>query len=256
MSIDPPSGIVKRVVVAGDFHIPHHSDQAIQLLENFLKDYQPDVFVINGDFLDCPQISKYARVPGGTTLEQDINLAYSYLSDFRRILPKAKIYYLEGNHEFRIRSYLIARAPELYDAYYLRDKLCLKQLNIEWVGTKEEAARWTDTYIQVGDLHIGHWDRVNQKSGYTASNLIERMGVSVIQSHVHRFAHVTKRLLGGRLLEGVEIGCMCDLNPTYGSFQNWQTGWTCVEFTESEYHIKPVLVKNYECIVNGKKYSI
>src|SRR3990167_9908393 len=138
MIVRDASQIVKKVVVAGDMHIPHHDDLAIQLLEKFLKDYQPDTLIINGDFLDCPQISKYARVPGGSTIFQDINLAHSYLSDFRRILPKARIVYIVGNHDFRVRSHLIARNPEMYDAYWLRDKLGIKELNIEWVDTKEE----------------------------------------------------------------------------------------------------------------------
>ena len=109
MIVRDASQIVKKVVVAGDLHIPHHDDLAIQLLEKFLKDYQPDTFILNGDILDCPQISKYARVPGGSTLQQDFVLAHSYLSDFRQILPQSHIQYIEGNHEFRIRSYLIAR---------------------------------------------------------------------------------------------------------------------------------------------------
>ena len=183
-------------------------------------------------------------------------LSDSYLSDIRQICLTAEMKYIEGNHEFRIRSYLIAKAPELYDAFYIRDQLKLKELNIEWIGTKEEAARWTDTYVKIDDLYVGHFDRVNQKAGYTAMNLIERFGASVIQSHIHRIAHVTKRVLSGRILEGVEGGCLCDLNPTYGSFQNWQTGWCVVEWTESEYHVKPILIKNYEFLWNGKKYSI
>ena len=38
-------------VVANDFHVPHHDNKALKLLEIFLADQKPEVFIINGDFL-------------------------------------------------------------------------------------------------------------------------------------------------------------------------------------------------------------
>ena len=50
----------------------------------------------------------------GKEFKQEVEIGKSILRSFRRSLPRARITWIEGNHEFRLRKYLIQRAKELY----------------------------------------------------------------------------------------------------------------------------------------------
>lgn len=54
----------EMAVVANDFHLPHQDKKALELLDIFLADQKPEVFIINGDFLDI--FSRY--YVGGITV--------------------------------------------------------------------------------------------------------------------------------------------------------------------------------------------
>ena len=43
----------------------------------------------------------------GKSFLEEIEIGRKILQSFRRILPKARITWIEGNHEFRLRRYLI-----------------------------------------------------------------------------------------------------------------------------------------------------
>jgi predicted phosphodiesterase len=185
---------IKKLVVAGDFHVPHHDSILFDLFLKFLSDFQPDYLVINGDFLDCFAISKFDKIPHSGRMKDELELGWGLLKKIRDAIPETEISYIEGNHEFRLRQYIIRNAPERYDiAPDLPELLELNQFNIEWVGTKEGASKWVDTYKRFGQLYVGHWDRVNKHSAMTAKNLVEDKGISLIQNHVHRGGTYHKR---------------------------------------------------------------
>ncbi len=153
----------EMVVVANDIHVPYHDKKALKLLLRFLKDQKPDTLVINGDFLDMWEVSQFDRVPKfGKSLIEEIQEGKKILRRFRTILPHARIIYVEGNHEFRFKKLLIKAVPELYGLPGLSvpDLLELKKLNISYKAVKEGANKFSDNWIKMGDLYIGHWDKV------------------------------------------------------------------------------------------------
>lgn len=250
---------IKKLVAASDFHIPFYDPILLDLFYHFLADFKPDILVINGDFLDCASISKFDKVPHRHRFKNDLEIGKKILRKFRDILPNAEIYYIEGNHSFRLRQYIIRNAPELYEIYpTLKDLLELDQLRIEWIGTKESASRWIDTYKRFGQLYIGHFDRVNKHSGMTAKALVEDKGISVAQAHVHRLGQYNKRLEDGTQLVGLEMGCMCDLDPNYMGHANWQSGWLVVYLDQDgsgRFHHTLIHALGYRFFFNGKDYN-
>ena len=251
---------IKKLLIAGDFHVPYHDPILFDLFLRFASDFKPDYLVINGDFLDCFAISKFDKIPHSGRMKDELKMGWKLLKKIRDALPEAEIGYIEGNHEFRLRQYLIRNAPEIYDlAPTLSELLELNQFNIDWVGTKEGASKWVDTYKRFGQLYVGHWDRVNKHSAMTAKNLVEDKGVSLIQNHVHRGGVYHKRLEDGRQLVGIENFCMCDLSPNYMGNVNWQQGWTVV-YTDLEgsgrFHAYPIQVLGYKFFHQGKAYEV
>ena len=74
-------------------------------------------------------------------------------------LTAARPHHLDrSNHEFRLRKYLIQNARELYGlpGASVPDIFDLKRLKIEHAACHELATKFTDNFIRVGDLYVGH----------------------------------------------------------------------------------------------------
>src|SRR2546427_11154479 len=109
------SPIYQVAVIANDFQIPFHDERALLLFKMFLRRERPDWLNLNGDFQDFWEISSYDLTPrSGTEFKSEIETGRKILRSFRRSLTRARITWIEGNHEFRLRKYLIQNARELY----------------------------------------------------------------------------------------------------------------------------------------------
>ena len=223
---------MRKYLIVGDFHCPFHDEKVIKLLYTFIKDLKPDKLYLAGDIIDFWEISKFSKKPlNGTELQKDIDQTYTILEKLRSLMGNNEIVYLQGNHEFRLEKYLYAKAPEISGLRNLKftNLLPLSKLGISFMAVDSNASRFQDNYVQIENIYIGHFDKVNQKAGYTAQNLIASKGVSVIQAHVHRFGFSAKRLMDNRLLVGYENGCCCSLKPCYTANPDWQHAF-CVMF--------------------------
>ena len=149
-----------------------------------------DWLILSGEFQDFWEISSYDLMPRTERdFQREIEIGRGVLRSFRRSLPHARITWVEGNHEFRLRKYLIQNAKELYGlpGVSVPDIFDLRRLEIEYVPCHEPATKFTDNFIRVGDLYVGHWDRVSKHGAYAAKVLIEEKGVSLLRGHTHRF---------------------------------------------------------------------
>src|SRR5437667_11291872 len=137
----------------------------------FLRRERPGLLILNGDLQDFWEISSYDLSPrSGTEFKREIEIGRSILRSFRRSLPHARITWIEGNHEFRLRKYLIQNARELYGlrGVSVPDIFDLKKLKIEYVPCHELATKFTDNFIRVRDLYVGHWDQVSKHGRHAA----------------------------------------------------------------------------------------
>ena len=126
----------RLALIANDFQIPFHDEKALLLFKMFLRRERPDWLILNGDFQDFWEISSYDLTPrSGKDFRLEIETGKKILRSFRRSLPRARITWIEGNHEFRLRKYLIQNARELYGlpGVSVPDIFDLKRLGIEYV---------------------------------------------------------------------------------------------------------------------------
>lgn len=219
------------VVVANDFHVPFHDEAALALFRRFLRRERPDWLILNGDFTDFWEISRFDLTPrGGKGLREEIRMGARILRSFRRLLPRARITWIEGNHEFRLRRFLIQNARELYGLPGLSvpELFGLERLRIEYAACHPAASKFTDNFVRVGPLYVGHWDKVALHGGYAAKNLVETRGVSVLQGHTHRFGAHARTTVDGRVLLGIENFSMCRREASYVAHPNWQLGFSVV----------------------------
>jgi len=248
------------VVVANDFQIPFHNQKALALFKLFLRREKPDWLILNGDFQDFWEISSFDRAPRtGKTFLEEIKIGQKILKSFRRILPKARITWIEGNHEFRLRWYLIRKAKELYGLPSLSvpELFGLKELDIEYMPCSLGASKFMSNFIRVGNLYVGHWTTITKHAGYAAKGLVDDNGVSLLQAHTHRFGAHARTTVDGRVLLGIENLCMCSPKTNYISHPNWQLGFSVVylETRSGRFHWYPVLFQNQAFLWNRRVYK-
>lgn len=133
-------------VIANDFQVPFHDPKALLLFRLFLRRERPDWLILDGDFQDFWEISSYDHtLRMGKEFKDEIDIGRRILRSFRRSLPHARITWIEGNHEFRLRKYLIQNARELYGlpGLSIPNIFDLKRLDIEYVPCRELASNFT-----------------------------------------------------------------------------------------------------------------
>lgn len=245
----------ERCVVAGDFHYPFQDDRVVKLWFKFLEDFQPDVVVIDGDLLDCWALSKFDKNPKlGRKFKEEIEIGENFFDELRRLLPKAHFVFIYGNHEYRLQKYIVHQAPELswFDEISLEDFMHLDKYGVEIVSSGLKESYW-----KYGDLYIGHYNKVNKHAGYTAKNLIDEYGVSLLQAHVHRFGLNIRKTLDNRQIAGYENGCMCLLNPTYILSPNWCHGFSAIfkKKGDDRFQVIQIPIIKYKFFSGSKEYK-
>lgn len=246
---------VERCIVVGDIHVPCQDDDAVELALAIVADLAPEVLVINGDLIDLPQVSKYSVTPERIPqLQADLDEARAVLSRFRAAAPRSDMRLVRGNHEIRVERWLADRAPALYGlrALSLPDLLGLDELGISYVTGPGKGA-----FTRYGDILIGHFDKVAQQAGYTATRLLQHYSQSLVQGHTHRGALVYHRYPDGREVMAAESFCLCSTEPTYCDSPDWMNGLIVINkrTDTGRYHIVPVPFVDGEALVDGTLYS-
>ena len=223
---NPPKDGPEKIAIINDIHFPFHNEYHLNRALDEIKEFDPDIIVLNGDVIDSPHLGKYLAHPNlKEHTDTQIALAWSLLSDLRKVHPNARIIYIEGNHDWRVKGYLIRNAPELYDEMWLPERLKLSDLNIEWVPTKSTVTKWTDAYIKIEDVYIGHFDKAVAKAGRTVQGIAMKKGnFNFVQAHIHRAAINFFTDMEGNRTFGMEVPCLCQ-PPHYGNNNDEQVGW-------------------------------
>lgn len=166
-----------------------------------------------------------------------------------------RIVYTEGNHELRLRKFIVSQAPEIYDiAPTLPHLLDLAFLNIEWVGLPEHLAQFKDSFVEWEGVLIGHFNKYNKHSGYAAKAIVEDKGCSIVAGHGHKAAIHTKTLYGKQLF-GIETGCLCRLDNSHEISPNWQQAITVLTSENGIVHPELLIVQDGKVCWGGKIFG-
>jgi hypothetical protein len=120
------------------------------------------------------------------------------------------------------------------------------------------ASRFTDNFIRMGNLYVGHWDKVSAHGGYAAKGLVENKGVSILQGHTHRFGAHARTTVDGRTLLGIENFCTCQRSASYVAHSNWPLGFSVVYLEPHSGRVQwyPIRVGKLGFMWNGSEYRI
>ena len=244
------SGILKAVILS-DIHIPEHDQTALALALAYMQDVNPDVIVLNGDILDCINTSRFPKDPHRIeTFADELDETRSFLERLNADHPKAKKYYVEGNHEKRIEKYLFEKAPELSSLPELSiDRLLhLKELGYTFVGGTDK--------VKLGRLEVFHGEIVRKDSGASARGHMNKRGGSVLIGHVHKLGCTYRTDRWGTHV-AIENGHLSRPDPYYVVDPDWQQGFTEIHYTKKgDFCVRQHHILDGRLIVDGKLYEV
>lgn len=243
-----------RGLIIPDTHAPYHNVKSWSLIEAVTAHYRPEIVVVLGDFFDCYAVSQHRKDPQRrATISDEIERGRLMLRLFHYCKSK---YFIEGNHEWRLKRYLMDFAPEIYE--YL-----LKQSDDDLFGLKREG--WNVTpYMEamnVGKLQLTH---DLDKSGETAiHDAMSSFMDNVVIGHTHLFRYVVKGTAFGVPHVGASFGWLgdttqIDYRHRVKSHRDYVQGFGTFRLNkENGYiYVNPVPIFGNTCCVEGKVYSI
>ena len=226
------------VVIGSDVHIPFHDTKAIEAFTNYCKDLQPQAIVLNGDVLDFYKLSRFVKGEGRNPYEE-ITYCQEFLQSIKECCPNSDIYYVIGNHETRLTTYVLNNAPHL--ASLVEDVFTI-------LKTNDMGIKGCSEVIINDNFVCTHGKLLGNKAGLSAIKEIEKHYMSGASGHTHRLAKFITRK-ARRKFVWLETGCLCDLNPEYVQDPDWQQGFAVIQFEKGKLKRAEVLeIENGEVL--------
>lgn len=242
---ESPRQATRKVISISDIHFPYQNKKMLRAWLELLDDEQPDVIVLNGDILDFYDLSSFDKNPLRVNrLQEEIDECVKFLTAIRRVCKTAEIYFIEGNHEDRLRRFLW-KNPSISSlkALTLESLLKLDQLKIRLVE-----------HYTINGFKYKHGGVVRSHSSYSAKAEFEKELSSGESGHTHRVGSYCKTTEKGTF-GWWESGCACDLRPEYiKGTPDWQNSFTVRYFDGKAFDTHQVYVHEGEFRFNGKRY--
>ena len=239
--------MLKEVVFASDFHVPHHDKRLFAAWLNMLADRRPDYVILGGDVSDFGSVSSHGDAKG--LLIDELNALGGFLDLVQDAAGRlVEIKFVEGNHEDRLRKYIERLAPALahFPGLDLASCLDLKNQGISFHPYGD--------LVSIGDLNFTHGAYAGQNH---AQMHLSRFGCNIVYGHTHRPQTYVRTLHNGRMQGAWGQGCMAPLSANY--IKGRPTGWAQSFFhayveDDGSFHPTTVMCKNGSFVLNGKRY--
>lgn len=226
------------VIIGSDVHIPFHDNKALDAFGKYCEELQPAAIVLNGDVLDFYKLSRFVKGEGRNPYEE-ITCCQEFLKELRCSCPNSEIFYVIGNHETRLQTYVLNNAPHL--ASLVEDVFTI-------IKTTDYDVKGCSEVIINDNFVCTHGKLLGNKAGLSAIKEIEKHYMSGASGHTHRLAKFITRK-AKRKFVWLETGCLCDLNPEYVQDPDWQQGFAVIQFEKGKLKRAEVLeIENGEVL--------
>lgn len=236
----------KKIGILSDIHFPYYDKAALTSATKYLQKFQPDCIVLNGDIIDCYQLSNFDRDPRKRKFIEELKMVRKFIIQLIDLFPQTRIIFKLGNHCERYERVILNRVPELIDLelFTFNDALHYKQpFKIEVITNKR--------LMKAGHLNIGHGHEFAKgfiQSVNPARGFFIKSKSNFIGGHHHRTSEHVEQDINGKIIACWSTGCLSELNPHYCPINNWNSGFATVEMDGQDF-----MVKNLK-IINGKVF--
>lgn len=255
------AGRFLTAVIYGDSHFPHQDDTVLSIVLSIIRDAKPDVVLHMGDLVDCYDISRFDKDPMRVhTLQDEINDARDHFWHVREVAKDAGVWWLEGNHEDRLRRTIW----NLSGAAAALTKLVKFQEAMTWPTLMDTEALGVTFVPSQGQARVPilpkavtkHGNVVRKWSSYTARAEQEKYAKSGFSGHTHRLGSFWHSDYNGAHFWH-ETGCTCRLRPDYTEDPDWQNGCLVAVFDRETGapSVEQVYIHNGLAIWRGTQYE-
>lgn len=242
----------ERVLFVPDTHRPFHDKKAWALFLRVARAYQPHRVAIVGDFGDFYAVSQHDKSPAGAIrFAEEIADIQEGLDELDGLGATHKVY-VEGNHEDRVRRYVMQH-PELHNVLTVPKLLDLTRRGWKYVPYKD--------HTRIGKVHVTHDVGVASRNAIFRS--LDLYQHSVVTGHTHRFMSVVEgTALGGEAKIALSFGWLGDVEQIdYMNRAKARASWA-LGFGVAEHEVKtghlyftPVpILPDYSCALHGRVY--
>lgn len=238
-------------VVTSDEHSPFHDPLAIKLANKIIQWWDPNIVLLNGDQLDCYDLSTFSKDPELTKgFQREIDIWHKeILIPQKNAAPNAKFYKIDGNHEERYNRY-ISKLGGLTELRSVRLENALEL-------SRFDIGHAPDGMILNDSLFVSHGEVAKKWSGSSGLQVLEdtRYRYNVIIGHTHRAGRAPVRV-GDSMIIAQENPCLCSLEPGYINTPDWMQGITLFNCTPEYTFIQPVTFNNYKAYVGNVLFTL
>jgi hypothetical protein len=220
-----------RLISLSDTQYPFADEPLVEAVERFMRDWQPDDVLYNGDIQDMYEISDFDKDPKRQfNLTAELDMGRAMLDRHAAIVPKAKKKFIFGNHEDRLRRFIWRHAGAIADLVKpLEEALELGERGIEFVTYGK--------HVDYLSFVFTHGNFVSSGSGMTARRHLASYGSSGAHGHTHRLGSISKTDMNGRTHTFYEQGCLCRVDLEYNrGVADWQQGFLIGEVQGGALH--------------------
>lgn len=208
-------------------------------LEPFLKyarDFKPTKFVLGGDNWDLGLLSHWNDANfkniGFNTIRKRLSDEalgmVEQINQFKKAMPKAEIFYIEGNHEAWITGFR-EKYPQMQDLS-LETLLLLRKNKVKLIPFKP-----THDTLKIGKLYFRHGHQYG--SSNPIKQALERSHKSIVIGHHHGAAMWSNHsdVDDREQHVGYLVPCFCKRNPDYGKGapNKWLNGFFTANISKS-----------------------
>lgn len=239
---------MKTWVLLSDLQIPWQDKKAVELALTFAEEIQPHGVVLNGDIVDCYDLSDFDKNPKRDfSQEGEIRESGELMERLAKVTKER--WYIQGNHEDRLRRTLW-RNPKLAHIPHLQFENLLPTRGVR-VPTQLYGG-----VLKLGRLLVTHGSSVSKHSGWSARAHFEKYGQSVLIGHTHRQGMYVKTNARGTHYS-YEGGCLCRLDPEYITHPDWQHGFSVVRVEDNgQFSVQLIPILNRTLYYGGDRFTL
>lgn len=210
-------------VIIPDSHGSLIDQKAARAFLADLKRLDPDEIVFLGDHVDAGGFWSNHKPSAREDLEysyaKDIEAANDFLDDIQIRAPRAKMHYLEGNHEWHVERWAVQNLGHTLDTDMLVGALAphsllrLKARGIQFYRHLEKyQGLGVPNTIKLGHCYFTHGIKANK---YATASHVETFGANVVHGHTHRAQEHKTKTIRSEVIGGWCPGTLAQLQPTY-----------------------------------------
>jgi hypothetical protein len=223
-------------VCLGDLHGAKLHQPSLAAALGDIQAINPHEIILGGDIVDCGGFLAQHHTLGyvaetAYSYEQDIAEANSFLDQLTKAAPRARIEYLEGNHERRVETWCVTQTlRHQRDSELLRRTLAPEfLLNLEQRGIPYyRLSEFYDTLdvpgvIRRGSCYFAHGFTTSK---HAAAMTLLKTSANIVFFHTHRAQSDIQRRVSSGTIGAWNPGCLCEQQPLWlhGAPGDWTNG--------------------------------